>query len=92
VSTPSSIPTGSSALPFTAATSTTPIANGSSQLPFTGVDVKLLMILGSLLILVGGLLITTVESRRRTLARASSIKLDRVKYGASKTSSWFLGR
>jgi hypothetical protein len=92
VSSSSTIPNGSSALPFTAATSTTPIVNGASQLPFTGADVKLLAILGSLLILVGGLLLTTVESRRRALTRGMMIKLDQVKDGANKTSSWFLGR
>ena len=92
----STIPNGNSVLPFTAAitsnaSTTTTIANGSSQLPFTGVDIKALVLLGSLLILVGGLLLTTVESRRRALARATTVTLDQAKVSARKTSSWFLG-
>jgi hypothetical protein len=49
-----------------------------------------LIILGVGLMLLGGLLLSTVESRRRMLRRAEAITLD-VKDGARKTSSWFLG-
>ena len=47
--------------------------------------------LGSLLILIGGLLLLTVESRRRALARATVVRLDQVKKGARKTGYWFFG-
>jgi hypothetical protein len=86
------------ALPFTAATSsstTTPGAvaatSTATQLPFTGVDLRPLVLLGTLMIIIGGFLLSTVESRRRLLRRATAVKLDQVKDGARKTSSWFLG-
>jgi hypothetical protein len=60
-------------------------------LPFTGADLRPLVLLGSMMIILGGFLLSTVESRRRMLRRASAIKLDQVKDGARKTSSWFLG-
>ena len=88
----STIPNGSAALPFTAASSTTTkMANGSSSLPYTGGDVAPLAYLGSLLILIGGLLLLSVESRRRALARATVVRLDKVKEGARKTGYWFFG-
>jgi hypothetical protein len=85
-----------SALPFTAATSASPTTTAphvaaAAQLPFTGLDIKPLILLGSALILFGGLLLTTVESRRRALQRASAIRLDDVREGTRRTSSWFLG-
>jgi hypothetical protein len=85
-----------SALPFTAATSASPTTSSphvaaAAQLPFTGLDIKPLILLGSVLILFGGLLLTTVESRRRALQRASAIRLEHVKEGTRRTSSWFLG-
>ena len=88
-----------SALPFTnVSTTTTPqavaaasITPAASQLPFTGADLRPLIILGSAMILLGGFLLSTVESRRRTLRRASAIRLDHVKDGAQRASSWFLG-
>jgi hypothetical protein len=86
-----------SALPFTAATSAaTTVATSSPtpsapQLPFTGVDIKPFVILGAMMMLLGGFLLSTVESRRRMLRRAAAIRLDNVKDGARKTSSWFLG-
>ena len=58
----------SSALPFTAASGTDPtaMANGSSSLPFTGADIRPMVALGVLLLLLGGLLLMSAESRRRT--------------------------
>jgi len=87
-------------LPFTGATSsstTTVTAEAAkptaaaTQLPFTGADLRPLVLLGSMMIILGGFLLSTVESRRRMLRRASAVKLDQVKDGARKTSSWFLG-
>jgi hypothetical protein len=88
------------ALPFTGATSTSTTTVGeeaakstapAAQLPFTGADLRPLVLLGTMMIILGGFLLSTVESRRRMLRRASAIKLDQVKDGARKTSSWFLG-
>ena len=79
------------ALPFTDATSTPSTQPAAAQLPYTGIDFKPLAILGSTLVILGGLMLSTVESRRRTLGRATAIKLDDVKGGARRTSSWFLG-
>jgi hypothetical protein len=89
---------GSSALPFTGTnggssggTSSGSAAHAAAaQLPFTGIDLRPLVILGIVLMILGGLLLSTVESRRRMLRRASAIGLD-VKDGARRTSSWFLG-
>ena len=47
--------------------------------------------LGSLLILIGGLILLTVESRRRALARATVVRLDQLKKGVRKTGYWFFG-
>ena len=80
------------ALPFTEATSTSSTQPATAQLPFTGLDFKPLAILGSALVILGGLMLSTVESRRRMLQRATAIKLDDVKDGARRTSSWFLGQ
>jgi hypothetical protein len=86
-----------SALPFTMATSVSPTTTlaattpAAAQLPFTGLDIKPLVLLGSALILFGGLLLTTVESRRRALQRAAAIRLEDVREGTRKASSWFLG-
>ncbi len=89
-----------SALPFTMATSASPTTApgqvaattpAAAQLPFTGLDIKPLVLLGSALILFGGLLLTTVESRRRALQRAAAIRLEDVREGTRKASSWFLG-
>jgi microcystin-dependent protein len=88
-----------SALPFTEVSTTTTMPEAvaaasvtpASQLPFTGADLRPLIILGSVMILLGGFLLSTVESRRRTLRRASAIRLDHVKDGAHRASSWFLG-
>jgi hypothetical protein len=97
VSAASTTPT-TSALPFTAATSASPTTTSgpgataaAAQLPFTGLDIRPLILLGSALILFGGLLLTTVESRRRALQRASAVRLDDVREGTRRASSWFLG-
>ncbi len=47
-------PDGSSALPFTAAQTTT--TNGSSSLPFTGADVAELAVVGVAAVVTGGIL------------------------------------
>jgi len=84
--------TATAALPFTGATSTSSTQPATAQLPFTGLDFKPLAIVGSTLVILGGLMLSTVESRRRMLRRATTIKLDDVKDGARRTSSWFLGQ
>jgi hypothetical protein len=61
------------------------------ELPFTGANFTPLVILGGAMTILGALLISTVESRRRLLRRAAAIRVDDVKEGARKTSSWFLG-
>ncbi|MGO8871359.1 MAG: hypothetical protein ACLQPH_08145 [Acidimicrobiales bacterium] len=50
-----------------------------------------MIILGTMMILLGGLLLSTVESRRRMLRRASAIRLDQVKGATRRASDWFLG-
>lgn len=88
---------GSGALPFTAATThptdglASTDATDSSQLPFTGANIGPMILIGIALVLLGGLLITTVESRRRMLRRAAAIRMEHVKEGARRTSDWFLG-
>jgi hypothetical protein len=89
---------GSGALPFTGATSQTAAGGkggdtltSSEQLPYTGADIRPLLILGVALILLGGFLITTVESRRRLLRRATAVRMENLKQGARRTSDWFLG-
>jgi hypothetical protein len=96
--TATSTTSGSGALPFTGATSQPTSGSGkggdtlaSSQLPYTGADIRPLLFLGVALILLGGFLITTVESRRRLLRRATAVRMENVKDGARKTSDWFLG-
>ncbi len=90
--------TPTSALPFTASTTvdtaaptTAPDAAASATLPFTGVDLRPLIILGSALILVGGLLLSSYESRRRLLRRAAAVRPSHITTGARRASSWFLG-
>jgi len=82
-----------SALPFTEGSTTTSTVAKlvAAQLPFTGIDLKPLGFLGSTLIIIGGLMLTTVESRRRMLRRATAARLESLKDGARQTSSWFLG-
>jgi LPXTG-motif cell wall-anchored protein len=68
------------------------MANGSNQLPYTGAPVRGLLLLGFALLLVGGALLVSVESRRRMLRRAHTISIDDVKDGTDRMTSWFLGR
>ena len=68
------------------------MANGSTSLPYTGTDVRSLVVLGTLLVLTGGVLLTSVESRRRRLVRTAAFTVDHVKDGARRSSDWFLGR
>ena len=68
------------------------MANGSSQLPYTGAPIRLLLILGFTLMLLGGALLVSVESRRRMLRRVSTISVEDVKDGTDRMTSWFLGR
>jgi hypothetical protein len=42
--------------------------------------------------LVGGALLVSVESRRRMLLRVRAVKVDDLKDGTDKMTSWFLGR
>ena len=86
-----------SSLPFTGSGSNGSGGSGgtgatAAQLPFTGSNLKPLIILGSLMVLIGLFLLSTVESRRRTLRRAAAINLAPVKDGVRRTSSWFLGQ
>lgn len=86
-------------LPFTASTTVdtaapttaAPVADASATLPFTGVDLRPLLVLGSALILLGGLLLSSYESRRRLLRRAAAVRPSNITSGARKASSWFLG-
>jgi hypothetical protein len=54
-------------------------------------DPKPLLLVGSLLVLLGLILLSTVESRRRLLRRAATLRVDHLKDQARKSSSWFLG-
>jgi hypothetical protein len=85
--------TGSpSALPFSDSPSSTVSEPAAAQLPFTGMDPRPLLIFGVTLMALGSVLLSTVESRRRLLRRAAALRIDHVKDGARRTSSWFLGR
>jgi hypothetical protein len=68
------------------------MANGSSQLPYTGAPIRGLLILGFTLMLAGGALLVSVESRRRMLRRVRTLRVDDVKDGTDRMTSWFLGR
>lgn len=83
--------TGSTTVDTAAPTTGAPDAAASATLPFTGVDLRPLLILGSTLILVGGLLLSSFESRRRLLRRAAAVRPSHVASGARRASSWFLG-
>jgi hypothetical protein len=79
--------TGATSPPTTGA----PDAAASATLPFTGVDLRPLLVLGSALILLGGLLLSSYESRRRLLRRAAAVRPSHISTGARRASSWFLG-
>jgi len=85
--------TPTSALPFTDPTTATTASaqTAAAELPFTGFDIKPLVLFGVLLMVLGGFLLSTVESRRRMLRRATAVNLEHVKDGMRNTSSWFLG-
>jgi len=68
------------------------MANGSNQLPYTGAPVRGLLLLGFTLLLVGGALLVSVESRRRMLRRVRTVRVEDVKDGTDRMTSWFLGR
>ncbi len=84
----------SSALPFSdpSTTSTPAVEKTAAELPFTGVDIKPLGLIGTMLIILGGILLSTVESRRRMFRRAAAVNLDQVKDGVRNTTAWFLGQ
>jgi len=79
--------TGDTSPPTTGA----PAAAASATLPFTGLDLRPLLVLGSALILLGGLLLSSYESRRRLLRRAAAVRPSHITSGARRASSWFLG-
>jgi hypothetical protein len=95
--TPTTAAAATSALPFSGTSSSavpaaTTATTAAAQLPFTGFDVRPLLLIGTALVLLGGLLLSTVESRRRMLRRATAVTLADVKDGARRTSTWFLGQ
>ncbi len=95
VASASTTPNGSSDLPFTDDTTASTVAkaaDGSSQLPYTGAPVRLLLLLGITLMLLGAVLLTSLETRRRMVRRVASVRVDDLKDGADRMSSWFLGR
>jgi hypothetical protein len=69
---------------------------GTSTLPFTGTNVRMMLLLGFSLILLGIMLLTSMETRRRLLRRALPVDLtpvrDGVAEGARRASHWFLGQ
>ncbi len=76
---------GPSQLPFTS-------ANSSSQLPFTGADITPLLVAGTVLVLLGLFILTTLEQRRRALRRLSqSARTVPVGEYTNRASHWFLG-
>jgi hypothetical protein len=42
--------------------------------------------------LLGGALLTSLETRRRMMRRAVSVRVEDLKDGADRMTSWFLGR
>jgi hypothetical protein len=42
--------------------------------------------------LLGGVMLTSIESRRRMLRHARTISADDLKDGTDRVTSWFLGR
>jgi hypothetical protein len=102
---PHTTTTKQSQLPFTSSTAPAAVAaaSGSStsstkadaptaQLPFTGADIKPLIIVGSVLILLGLYILTTLEQRRRAVRRmAYSLRSGSAAGFATRTSRWFLG-
>lgn len=88
--------TTSTVAALTAATSSGSGKNGTTaalaQLPFTGVNITPLALLGIALILIGLVVLTTVEQRRRALRRAAiTVRTGPVGDYSGRTSRWFLG-
>jgi hypothetical protein len=91
----------SAQLPFTGsapAASDGPAANKASllaavrQLPFTGLDIRPLALLGSLLVLLGLVMMTNLEQRRRSLlGLAVAVRPRSVARATGRATRWFLG-
>jgi hypothetical protein len=89
----------SSQLPFTGPTSDGPASPASllaadhpAQLPFTGLDVRPLAALGSLMVLLGLVLMTTLEQRRRSLLGvADAMRPRSVAHATGRAARWLLG-
>ncbi len=65
---------------------------GPSQLAFTGANLAALAIAGSVLLLAGIYVLTSIEQRRRALRRAGrAMSPESVGAGAVKMSNWFMG-
>jgi hypothetical protein len=93
-----------SQLPFSnsasSSTTTSPVAvaavSGTAKsptqatLPFTGLDVKPLALIGAALIILGLLILSTLEQRRRALRRVTAAVRTTPDH-ASRASRWFLG-
>jgi hypothetical protein len=63
-----------------------------SQLAFTGANVAPLAVAGSVLLLAGIYILTTLEQRRRALRRATkAMTPESVGAGAVRMSNWFMG-
>jgi uncharacterized membrane protein YgcG len=67
-------------------------SGSATSLPFTGSNVTQLVLLGSLLVIVGLILLSTVESRRRMMRRSAAIDMGHLKHDARRVSDWFLGQ
>jgi hypothetical protein len=75
-----------------AVNASTTSAPPTAQLPFTGADVRPLAILGTLLIIFGIYILTTLEQRRRVFRRMSySMRSGSAAGFATRTTRWFLG-
>lgn len=73
-----------------AAVSATATSPTQATLPFTGLNVKPLALIGTTLIIIGLLILTTLEQRRRALRRLSVVVRTGPEH-ASRASRWFLG-
>ncbi len=90
-----STPTTAAAAPAAVAATSAPVdpsTTVAAQLPFTGVNVKPLALAGAALILTGLYILTTIEQRRRALARVGyTVRTNPVGAQASRATRWFLG-